>query len=163
MEHPILKNKISGCIMKIQKRSESNVLSKLSINKSIESKRLRKWLIPSTIDDPWSWVKQKIKGHFFAWFTLWYDCHRQSLIFWFAARSTTLRKGRFFLASFSWKNSWNQFLIPLCLVLASIKEVRCTYESRRTAWPDSKATAKYLSDRRLQKQRESIFWLLEWL
>ena len=33
MEHPILKNPIPGCIIKIQKRSESNVLSKLPINK----------------------------------------------------------------------------------------------------------------------------------
>ena len=80
MEHPILKKEKTRCIMKIQKRSESNVLSKLSINKSIESKRLRKWLIPSTIDDPWSWAKQKIKGHFFFCFTS--------------------RKGRFFLYHF---------------------------------------------------------------
>ena len=29
MEHPILKSEQTGCIMKIQKRSESNVLSKL--------------------------------------------------------------------------------------------------------------------------------------
>ena len=29
MEHPILKKEQTGCIMKIQKRSESNVLSKL--------------------------------------------------------------------------------------------------------------------------------------
>ena len=33
MEHPILQFSRSGCIMKIQKRSESNVLSKLPINK----------------------------------------------------------------------------------------------------------------------------------
>ena len=66
MKHPILKTSQSGCMIKIQKRSESNVLANSPKNKSIESKRLRKWLIPSTIDDPWSWVKQKIKGHFFA-------------------------------------------------------------------------------------------------
>ena len=35
MEHPILQFFQSGCIMKIQKRSESNVLSKLPI-KTVE-------------------------------------------------------------------------------------------------------------------------------
>ena len=34
MEHPILKMELSGCIMKIQKRSESNVLSKLHSEES---------------------------------------------------------------------------------------------------------------------------------
>ena len=63
MEHPILKNPIPGCIMKIQKRSESNVLSKLPQNKSIESKRLRKWVIPSSTDDPWS-CETKDQGSF---------------------------------------------------------------------------------------------------
>ena len=37
MEHPILKNPIPGCIMKIQKRSESNVLSKLTPINTVES------------------------------------------------------------------------------------------------------------------------------
>jgi hypothetical protein len=35
MEHLILKNPCTGCIIKIQKRSESNVLSKLSL-KTVE-------------------------------------------------------------------------------------------------------------------------------
>ena len=37
MEHPILKNQQTRCIMKIQKRSESNVLSKLPF-KTVESR-----------------------------------------------------------------------------------------------------------------------------
>ena len=37
MEHPILKNQDPRCIMKIQKRSESNVLSKLTPIKTVES------------------------------------------------------------------------------------------------------------------------------
>ena len=38
MEHPILKSEQTGCMMKIQKRSESNVLSKLSPIKTEESR-----------------------------------------------------------------------------------------------------------------------------
>ena len=38
MKYPILKSKKIGCIMKIQKRSESNVLSKLSPIKTEESR-----------------------------------------------------------------------------------------------------------------------------
>ena len=38
MEHPILKNPLSGVIMKAQQRSESNVLSKLTPIKTIESR-----------------------------------------------------------------------------------------------------------------------------
>ena len=37
MEHPILQSKKFGCIIKIQKRSESNVLSKLPF-KTVESR-----------------------------------------------------------------------------------------------------------------------------
>ena len=80
IEHPILHFLRPSCIMKIQKRSESNVLSKLSINKSIESKRLRKWLIPSTIDDPWSWVNKRSRVISFVY--------------------STSHKGRFFLHYF---------------------------------------------------------------
>ena len=38
MEHPILKNSVPGVIMKIQKRSESNVLDKLTPIKTVESR-----------------------------------------------------------------------------------------------------------------------------
>ena len=38
MEHPILQFFQSACIMKIQKRSESNVLSKLTPIKTVESR-----------------------------------------------------------------------------------------------------------------------------
>ena len=38
MEHPILKKAKAGCMIKIQKRSESNVLSKPDSIKSVESR-----------------------------------------------------------------------------------------------------------------------------
>ena len=65
MEHPILKNPGPGCMIKIQKRSESNVLSKLPYWRK---KRLRKCWSPTT-----TWnnprfirvIRWYIEGYFF--------------------------------------------------------------------------------------------------
>ena len=52
MKNPILKTTGSLAIIKLQKRSESNVLSKLSINKIYRKKRLRKCRNPTTSKTP---------------------------------------------------------------------------------------------------------------
>ena len=52
MKNPILKITGSLAIIKLQKRSESNVLSKLSINKIYRKKRLRKCWNPTTSKTP---------------------------------------------------------------------------------------------------------------